>query len=69
MNVLDQKIGDRFAAYNCDTIEWTAGMRDASIDFSVYSPPFSSLYIYSDSERDMGNVGSDAVVCRPGCVD
>jgi DNA modification methylase len=38
----------------------TAEMPENSIDLSVYSPPFSSLYIYSDSERDMGNVGSDA---------
>ena len=60
MNVFDQKVSDRFAAYNVDTVEWTAQMPSNSIDLSVYSPPFSSLYIYSDSERDMGNVGSDA---------
>ncbi len=60
MNVFEQQIGERFAAYNVDTVEWTAGMPANSVDFSVYSPPFSSLYIYSDSERDMGNVGSDA---------
>jgi hypothetical protein len=60
MNVIDQHLGDRFAAYNCDTVEFTAGMPDASIDFSVYSPPFSSLYIYSESARDMGNVKDDA---------
>ena len=60
MNVFEQQIGERFAAYNVDTVEWTAGMPANSIDLSVYSPPFSSLYIYSDSERDMGNVGSDA---------
>ena len=60
MNVFDQHVSDRFAAYNVDTVEWTAGMPANSVDLSVYSPPFSSLYIYSDSERDMGNVGSDA---------
>jgi hypothetical protein len=27
---------------------------------AVYSPPFASLYTYSDSIRDMGNCGSDA---------
>eukprot|EP01037_Dinobryon_pediforme_P020153 gene20153-20703_t len=31
-------------------------MPDHSVDLSVYSPPFSSLFIYSESERDMGNV-------------
>lgn len=58
-NVFAQKIGERFAAYNVDTVEFTAGMPDNSIDFSVYSPPFSSLYTYSESERDMGNVEDD----------
>lgn len=56
MNVLDQRAGDRFAAYNCDTVEFTAKMPTESIDLSVYSPPFAHLFVYSDSERDMGNV-------------
>ena len=59
MNVIDQHMGERFAAYNADCVEFAAQMPDDSIDFSVYSPPFSSLYIYSESERDMGNVASD----------
>ena len=58
MNVFDQHAGDRFSAFNVDTVEFTASMPPNSIDFSVYSPPFSSLYIYSDSERDMGNVAN-----------
>jgi hypothetical protein len=32
---------------------------DASIGFSVYSPPFCSLYVFSNSERDMGNVANN----------
>lgn len=60
MNVFEQVNSERFSAFNVDTVEFTAGMPENSIDLSVYSPPFSSLYIYSDSERDMGNVGSDA---------
>lgn len=59
VNVLDQHVAERFAAYNVDTVEFTAGMPSNSIDFSVYSPPFSSLYIYSESARDMGNVSGD----------
>lgn len=58
MKVFDQAFGERFAAYNVDTVEFTASMPANSVDFSVYSPPFSSLYIYSESERDMGNVAS-----------
>lgn len=59
MHVLNQHISNRFAIYNVDTVEWTAAMPDNSIDFSVYSPPFADLYIYSESERDMGNVDGD----------
>lgn len=58
-NVLAQTIGNNFAAYNADTVEFTATLPDNSIDLSVYSPPFANLYIYSESERDMGNVESD----------
>lgn len=57
--VFAEKHGERFAAYNCDTVEFTARMPSNRIDFSIYSPPFSSLYIYSESERDMGNVAND----------
>lgn len=60
MKIFDQEIADRFAAYNVDTVEFTASMPSDSVDFSVYSPPFSSLYIYSESERDMGNVANNA---------
>ena len=59
MNVFASHHGDRFAAYHVDTVEFTSDMPDDTVDLSVYSPPFSSLYIYSESERDMGNVGSD----------
>ena len=59
MKVLDQAHGKNYALYNVDTVEFTATLPDNSIDLSVYSPPFSSLYVYSESERDMGNVASD----------
>ncbi|NDC58587.1 MAG: site-specific DNA-methyltransferase, partial [Alphaproteobacteria bacterium] len=59
MNVLDQRHGKDWTAYNADCVEVLAGMPSNSLDFSVYSPPFSSLYIYSESERDMGNVDGD----------
>jgi hypothetical protein len=53
-------ITERFAAYNADTVEVARTMPDASADFSVFSPPFSSLYSYSNSPRDIGNVRDDA---------
>lgn len=53
-------ITDRYALYNADTVEIARGMPAHSVDFSVYSPPFSSLYTYSSSARDMGNCRDDA---------
>ena len=56
MNVINQTIQPRFVLYHADTVEVARGMPDKSIDFSVFSPPFASLYTYSNSPRDMGNV-------------
>ena len=50
--------GRNWAIYNADCVELLMGLPDDSIDCSVFSSPFSSLYIYSDSERDMGNSAS-----------
>ena len=60
MEVLNQKIGENYAVYNADTVEVAKSLPSESVDFSVFSPPFSSLYTYSNSDRDMGNVKSDA---------
>lgn len=38
-----------------DSCERLAELEDESIDLSVFSPPFASLYTYSPSERDLGN--------------
>lgn len=51
--------GDSFIVHNADCIEALSKMKDGSIHFSIYSPPFSSLYTYSNSERDMGNCKSN----------
>lgn len=50
--------GKFWKLFNADCVEAMAQMPDDSVDFSVFSSPFSSLYIYSDSERDMGNARS-----------
>jgi DNA modification methylase len=50
--------GHKWAIYNADCVEILSGLPDESIDCAVFSSPFSSLYIYSDSERDMGNSAS-----------
>lgn len=58
MNVLNQASGKNFHIYNADTVEFSAGLPANSIDLSIYSPPFAHLFVYSDSDRDMGNVNS-----------
>lgn len=60
MNVLDQFVSDKFSIYNADCVEFSKQLPDNSIDFMVYSPPFSSLYVYSESVADMGNVKDDS---------
>lgn len=45
--------------FNGDCVEIAKQLPDRSIDFSVYSPPFSNVFVYSDSERDMGNCVND----------
>jgi hypothetical protein len=64
MKILDQAKGQSWAAYNCDTVEFTAGLPADAIDFSIYSPPFANLYVYSESERDMGNVRNEQEFCE-----
>lgn len=56
--VLDQMITDKFSAYNGDCVEVVRGIPDNSIHYTVFSPPFESLYTYSNSERDFGNCAS-----------
>lgn len=58
MNVIGQTISERFALYHGDTVDVAKGLPDRSVGFSVFSPPFSSLFTYSNSPRDMGNVQS-----------
>jgi len=51
---------DRWTAWNADTVDVARALPDGSADFSVFSPPFASLYTYSNSPRDMGNVRNDS---------
>jgi DNA modification methylase len=56
---LDEKHGTGFVAYRGDCVDVVRQLPDASVGFSVYSPPFGDLFIYSDSAADMGNSGND----------
>jgi DNA modification methylase len=59
-NVINQEINARFSLFNGDCIEVMRALPNDSIDMSIFSPPYLSLYVYSNSERDMGNARSDA---------
>ena len=59
MNCLDQTIGDNFALYHGDCVDVLKGFPERSVHYSIFSPPFASLYTYSNSPRDMGNCRSN----------
>jgi hypothetical protein len=59
MDVINQANGKNWTVYNGDSCEVLKGLPDNSIGYSIFSPPFSSLYTYSNSERDLGNCKSD----------
>lgn len=51
----DTTDGDGWTLHLGDCVDIVSEMADESIDYSVFSPPFASLYTYSASDRDMGN--------------
>lgn len=55
VQVVDQVVTDRYAVYNADCVEVVRGLPSDSIHYTIFSPPFASLYTYSSSPRDMGN--------------
>ena len=59
VKVLNQVIKEKYSLYHGDSVEVLRGMPDNSVDFSIFSPPFASLYTYSNSDRDMGNCQND----------
>jgi hypothetical protein len=56
----DTHEGDGFTVHLGDCVKWTRRMADNSIDYSVFSPPFADLFVYSNSDHDMGNCRDDA---------
>lgn len=59
MNVIRQDTGENWATYHADTVEVCGSLNDNSVHYSIFSPPFASLYTYSASDRDMGNSRTD----------
>ncbi|MCW8159030.1 site-specific DNA-methyltransferase [Stutzerimonas stutzeri] len=60
MNCINQVDRPDSTLFNGDCVEVIAGLPENSVDYSIFSPPFSSLYTYSNSPRDMGNSRTDA---------
>lgn len=58
-DVLNQEVTEAFAAYHVDCVEGLRAMPDHSAHYSIFSPPFASLYTYTNSPRDIGNVKND----------
>lgn len=55
MTVKNQYTDERMALYHGDSCEVLQEIPDNSVHYEIYSPPFASLYTYSNSERDLGN--------------
>jgi superfamily II DNA or RNA helicase len=51
--------GQAWQAYQGDCVEGVKQLDDNSVHYSIFSPPFASLYTYSNSDRDMGNCKTD----------
>jgi DNA modification methylase len=57
--ITDDAEGEHWRLMLGDSCERLAEIEQDSVDLSVFSPPFSSLYTYSPSERDLGNSSDD----------
>ena len=55
----DTHEGDGYTIHLGDCVKWARRMADNSIDYSVFSPPFADLFVYSNSDHDMGNCKDD----------
>lgn len=51
--------GENWQLYHGDCVTVARTLPNNSVDFSIFSPPFGNLYIYSDALEDMGNCASD----------
>lgn len=59
MDIINQVKGNGYQLINGDTCEIIRAIPDESVHCEIYSPPFSSLYTYSNSDRDLGNSKDD----------
>lgn len=55
VGVQERASGDQWELWRGDSVQAIQDVPDNSIGLSVFSPPFSNLYVYSDAQEDMGN--------------
>lgn len=55
-----KEIGEKYALYCGDSAEVLQMLPGESVHYIIYSPPFQSLYVYSNSDRDLGNCRTPA---------
>ena len=53
--VIEQAEGEGWKIWNADCVDVTRGLPDNKLHYTVFSPPFESLYTFSDDPRDMSN--------------
>lgn len=66
--VIDQKITDSFAIYNGDSCLVMRDIPDNSVHMCHYSPPFESLYKFSNSLHDVSNATGEAFYDHYGVI-
>jgi DNA modification methylase len=59
MKILNQEHSESWSMYNADCVDVVSTLPENSVDFSIFSPPYLSLFVYSDSPHDMGNSKTD----------
>lgn len=58
-SVIEQASGANWHLWNGDCVSVVRNLPDESVHYTIYSPPFISLYTFSDDPRDMSNCRSD----------
>ena len=57
--VIDQAEGENWKLWCADCVEVARGLPNDSLHYTIYSPPFISLYTFSDDPRDVSNNATD----------
>lgn len=61
VKVIDQDGGADWGVWNADCVEWLRGLPESSVHYAIWSPPFASLYTFSDDPRDVSNNSDERI--------